>query len=46
MVCAFEQTGEFITVQNWYSSDYYQLTSMNFANGTMWTRADINAMAS
>ncbi|MDR1508370.1 MAG: hypothetical protein LBS53_01880, partial [Synergistaceae bacterium] len=46
LVCEFSQTGEFITVQNWYSADYYQLTSMNFANGTTWTRADINAIAS
>jgi Ca2+-binding RTX toxin-like protein len=46
LVCEFTQTGEFITVQNWYSADYYQLTSMNFANGTTWTRADINAIAS
>jgi hypothetical protein len=46
LVCEFSQTGEYITVQNWYSADYYQLTSMNFANGTTWTRADINAIAS
>jgi Ca2+-binding RTX toxin-like protein len=45
LVCTFGQTGEFVTVQNWYSADYYQLTSMNFANGTTWTRANINAIA-
>jgi Ca2+-binding RTX toxin-like protein len=46
LVCEFTQTGEFITVQNWYSADYYQLMSMNFANGTTWTRANINDIAS
>jgi Ca2+-binding RTX toxin-like protein len=46
LVCTFDQTGESITVQNWYSADYYQLTSMNFANGTTWSRANINAIAS
>jgi Ca2+-binding RTX toxin-like protein len=46
LVCEFTQTGELVTFQNWYSADYYQLTSINFANGTTWTRANINAIAS
>jgi hypothetical protein len=46
LVCEFTQTNESVTIQNWYSADYCQLTSMNFANGTTWTRANINAIAS
>jgi Ca2+-binding RTX toxin-like protein len=39
------ETGERITVQNWYASGDAQLTSVEFSNGTVWTTADINAMS-
>jgi hypothetical protein len=40
-----KETGERVTVYRWYYSSSFQLTSVEFADGTQWTRADINAMS-
>ena len=34
-----------ITVRNWFDSDWKQIETANFADGTTWTKAQINAMA-
>jgi Ca2+-binding RTX toxin-like protein len=39
------ESGERITVQNWYTAAYYQLTRIEFEDGTVWTAADVNAMS-
>jgi len=39
------ETGERLTIQNWYSSADHQLIQIEFADGTAWTRAEINAMS-
>jgi len=38
--------GETITVKDWHKSTSYQLTSVNFTDGTIWSRKDVNAIAS
>ncbi len=35
---------ETITVKDWYSSSWYQLAEVQFADGTVWTAAQVNAM--
>jgi hypothetical protein len=32
-------------VERWYSGSAYQLAEIHFANGTVWTKADANAIA-
>jgi Ca2+-binding RTX toxin-like protein len=44
-VFIIKETGERITVQNWYQGYGYQLTKVEFADGTEWTNAEINAMS-
>jgi Ca2+-binding RTX toxin-like protein len=41
-VFTFGGTGEQISVSNWYSNANNQLASVQFSNGTTWSRADIN----
>jgi Ca2+-binding RTX toxin-like protein len=38
-------SGEKITVQGWYASADYQLKQIEFADGTVWSRAEINALS-
>ena len=45
LVLIISETGERVTVKDWYSSADYQLTRIEFADGTTWTQADINAMS-
>jgi hypothetical protein len=33
-----------VTVEKWLSGSAYQLAEVRFANGTVWTKADVNAM--
>jgi Ca2+-binding RTX toxin-like protein len=35
-------TGEQISVYNWYANANYQLSSVQFKDGTVWNRTDIN----
>jgi hypothetical protein len=35
-----------ITLEKWYSGSAYQLAGISFADGTAWTKADINDIAS
>jgi Ca2+-binding RTX toxin-like protein len=37
--------GGSVTVEGWFSGDAYQLSEVRFANGTVWTRDDINSTA-
>jgi hypothetical protein len=39
-----KSTGERITVQYWFSAAYFQLTAVEFDDGTVWTQEQINAM--
>jgi Ca2+-binding RTX toxin-like protein len=41
-VFTFDGTGEQISVYNWYSNTNNQLNSVQFSNGTVWSREDIN----
>jgi hypothetical protein len=34
-----------VTLERWYSGSSYQLSSIEFADGTVWSRADITAIA-
>lgn len=36
---------EFITVNHWYFANNYQLNRIKFANGTVWTRQNVNDIA-
>ncbi len=36
---------EFITVNHWYFSNNYQLNRIEFADGTVWTRQNVNDIA-
>jgi Ca2+-binding RTX toxin-like protein len=36
------ETGEQVTVQDWYAHADFQLTSVEFADTAVWTRADVN----
>jgi Ca2+-binding RTX toxin-like protein len=38
------ETGERITIKNWYLDGRNQLAEVRFADGTVWTKADINEM--
>ncbi|MDR3279303.1 MAG: hypothetical protein LBT23_02220, partial [Synergistaceae bacterium] len=44
IILIISETGESLTIQNWYSGSDYQLTKIEFADGTVWSRAQINAM--
>ena len=44
LVFIIGESGERIMVQNWYSHVGYQLTHVEFADGTVWTRENINSM--
>jgi Ca2+-binding RTX toxin-like protein len=39
------ETGERVTVQDWYVNADYQLNKVEFADGAVWTRAEINAVS-
>jgi Ca2+-binding RTX toxin-like protein len=39
------ETNEQVTVKNWYSSTDYQLTGIEFDDGTIWSRSDVNEIA-
>ena len=44
LILIIGETGERLTIQGWYISGDYQLEKIVFGNGTVWTKADINAM--
>jgi Ca2+-binding RTX toxin-like protein len=37
-------SGERITVERWFSGSLYQLSEIQFSNGSVWTRAYVNAL--
>lgn len=39
------ETGEVITIKDWYYASQYQLTKVSFADGTVWTTQDVNEFA-
>ena len=40
------ETKERVTLSNWYGDVQYQLTRVEFADGAVWTREQVNAMYS
>jgi len=44
LILIIGETGERITVQNWFTGVDHQLIDIQFADGTVWSRADVNAM--
>jgi uncharacterized protein (TIGR03382 family) len=38
-------SGERITIDRWYSGAAYQLAEIRFADGTAWSKADVNALS-
>jgi Ca2+-binding RTX toxin-like protein len=38
-------SGERITVERWFSGSAYQMDEIHFADGTVWTRKDVNAFS-
>jgi Ca2+-binding RTX toxin-like protein len=44
LVFVMTQTGERITVVNWYAESSYQIAKIEFADGTVWTRLDVMNM--
>jgi hypothetical protein len=45
IIFIISETGESLTVQSWYSGVNYQLTNVEFGDGTIWTRANVNAIS-
>jgi Ca2+-binding RTX toxin-like protein len=41
-----DEANGILTIQAWYVSALYQLSEIRFANGTAWTRSDVNDIAS
>ena len=41
----FKDTGEKLTLQNWYGSASYQLSEIRFADGTVWSAEDASRLA-
>ena len=39
LIMTFTETGEYLTIQNWYSGVDYQLGRIEFADGNVWERS-------
>jgi Ca2+-binding RTX toxin-like protein len=44
LILIIGETGERLTVQNWYLGNDYQLTRIEFADGTVWTSDYVNSI--
>ena len=40
------QTGESLRIEDWYRGSAYRMAEIRFADGTVWTSADVDAMPS
>ena len=44
IVFVMKESGERITVRDWYAEERHRFSEVRFADGTIWTRADIEKM--